>query len=184
MLRESTGTFLLDEMKQKEITRYNSKDVFEIKNELKNVNDKIEEIKQIASTMDDITEELSVNFALLKAYKDRLLRVSTAYHFHRFIKIQESFFKKENIKENLSLDEVELLKSFSEITNAYLQPFKHLNLGDRHPPLDFYIQIMTLEDCGAVLCENEFVDLKKDRIYFLKKSDVAHLLKKNMAKVI
>lgn len=184
MFHENTGSVLLDQMKQKQLVKYNSKDVNELQNEFKIVTEKLEEIKIAASTLDDVTEELSVNFALLKAYKDRLSRIETAYHYDRFLKIQNGFFKKENMKENLSLDEIELLKNFSEITNEYLEPFKHLNLNDRHPPLDFYIQILTLEDCGAVMCENDFLDLKKDRIYFLKKSDVAHLLKKNMVKII
>lgn len=184
MFFEDTGSALIDEIKEKELKKYNSKHIFALKSEIKSVDNKIEEIKHLASTMDDVTEELSVNFALLKAYKDRLLRISAAYHYYRFIKIQDSYFYKENTKQNLSLDEIELLNEFSNLADGYLKSYKHLNLSDRNPPLDFYVQILTLEDCGAVMSGNDFVDLKKDRIYFLKKSDISHLLKKSMVKII
>ena len=97
MSHENIGSALLDEMKQKHLTRYNSKDICDLKNELEFLEDKIESIKTFASSIDDITVELSVNFAMLKAYKDRLLRISIAYHFDRFCKIQDSFFKKEKL---------------------------------------------------------------------------------------
>jgi GINS complex subunit 1 len=183
MFTESVGTELIDEMRQSDLKQYNSKGILQLKNELKMVDLRMEELKKIAETS-EITEEISVNFALLKAYKDRLTRISKGYHYSRFVRIQNSYFLKDNIKNKISLDEVEMLNDFSKISNEYLRAYTHLNLNDRQPPLNHYVTIITLADCGIVLIGDHFVTLKKDTIYFLKKTDIAHLLSARMVEVI
>lgn len=183
MLSENTGSDLLDEMKCKELKRFNSSGVNAVEKEIEHVQTKIDEIKVMAESQ-VITEEISLNFALLKAYKERLERILRAYKMFRLLKVQENYFLKDPISDLLCSYEQEFVKEFSDASDDYLKRFKHLSLGDRNPPLDFYVQIASLQDCGTVMCGDDFIDLKKNRIYFLKKSDIVHLLKKKLVKII
>lgn len=183
MLSEDTGRELLDQMKQGDLRQYNTHQVGRANMEIQHVECKMDNLKHHAETS-GITEELSVNFAMLKAYTERLTRISRAYHLDRLLKIEDNYFVKDDIRKFLCISEMEFDKDFNRCADDYLQEFKHLSLNDRSPPLSFYVQIQTLEDCGTVLCDDEFIDLKRDRIYFLKKADVAHLLKRKMARII
>lgn len=183
MLSEATGKDLLDEIKHDEFKRFNTTEVQRVQQEITLVQAKIEDIKRIAE-LEEITDELSMNFALLKSYKDRLERILRAYKFFRLLKIQENHFQQRSIVESICSYEQEFLDEFIVLSDSYLKDFTHLSLNDRHPPLNFFVQILALEDCGAIMCGDDFIDLKKDRIYFLKKSDVIHLLKRKLVKII
>ncbi|KAM0681525.1 hypothetical protein GINT2_000038 [Glugoides intestinalis] len=183
MLSEATGKDLLDEIKHDDFKRFNTSEVQRVEQELAQIHAKIEDIKRIAE-LEEITDELSVNFALLKSYKDRLERILRAYRFFRLIKIQDNHFQQKSMASSICSYEQEFLEGFVTISDTYLKEFHHLLLSDRHPPLNFFVQILALEDCGAIMCGDDFIDLKKDRIYFLKKSDVTHLLKRKLVKII
>lgn len=183
MLSEGTCKDLLDEMKHNQFKKFNTAEVASLEHEVAAVQSKIDDIKHQAE-ITEVTESLSVNFALLKAYKDRLERVHRAYKSFRLKRIRDGYFSKESLAEFLAPHEVEFYKKFSDAVGECLADFKHLALNNRHPPLDFFVQILALEDCGAVLSGDEFIELKKDRIYFLKKSDIAHLLVKKLVKII
>lgn len=183
MIAESAGKDLLDEMKHIELKQYKFEQVYLLERELASIESKIENLKQIAENL-EVTEQLSINFSMLKSYKERINRIIRSYKFNRLLKIQDNYFIKNNIKEYMNQDESTFQMSFNRITDELFTEYKHLLLEDRKPPLNFYVQIMTLEDCGIVLSGNEFVELKKGRIYFMKKSDISHLLKKEMVKII
>lgn len=173
MLSEETGKDLLDEIKHREFRRFNSNGVTALTREIDETRRKIDTLKRVAEE-GEVTLELSINFALLKAYKERNERILRAYRFFRFQSIQEYHFSKDIPQELMIPDELAFLDEFKEITTRYLDNYRHLTLSDRSPPLDFFVQILTLEDCGAVLCGDDFIELKKDRIYFLKRSDITH----------
>lgn len=183
MLSEETGKDLLDEIKHKEFKRYNSNGVMILTREIEETKIKIDALKRIAEER-EVTLELSMNFALLKSYKERNERILRAYRLFRFQTIQEHYFNKDLSQDLMIPDELAFLDDFREISTKYLENYGYLSLNDRAPPLDFFVQILTLEDCGAVLCGDDFIELKKDRIYFLKRSDIIHLLKKNFVKII
>lgn len=183
MFSEKSCKNLLDEIKHNQFKKFNSTEISNLEKEMANIQVKIDDIKHKAE-LDGVTESLSINFALLKAYNDRLERIIKAYKFYRFKKIQNSYFSKENINSFFSVQENELFSSFSSAVDSYLSKYKYLRLNDRQPPLSLFVQILALEDCGAVLCGDDFIELKKDRIYFLKKSDISHLISKNMVKII
>lgn len=183
MLSEGTCKELLDEMKYNQFKKFNTADMNALEREMNFVQGKIDALKHEAET-NDVTEALSVNFALLKAYSDRLERIAKAYRFYRFQRIGDSYFSKENLRGLLAAGELEFHREFSAMADEYLSDYRHLNLNDRHPPLCLFVQILALEDCGTVMCGDEFIELKKERIYFLRKSDVSHLLTKNLVKII
>ncbi len=183
MLSESTGKKLLDEIMLVDLKIYNNEEVERIKNEIKYIDNKIELLKENAEKY-GITEELSVNFSFLKSYKNRNDRILKAYIFDRLLKITENYFIKNNIFGLLSAREKKFYLEFSTISDAYLEPYRHLDLINTDPPLDFYVQIITLDDCGTILNGDEFIDLKKNRLYYIKKADIAHLINAKLVKII
>lgn len=183
MFSEDTGRIILDEIKQKSLKHYNIDQMNKIGAEIKEVATRMSSLKSRAE-VSGVTEELSVNFAVLKAYMERLQRITRAYHYYRFKHIEASLFKKEKIKNFLTTTEIDYEGEFSAMANECLEDYQGLALSYRSPPLDFYVQILTLEECGIVLCDEDFLDLKKGRIYFLKKSDVSHLVDRGAAKII
>lgn len=183
MLLEDTGKELLDEIVHKTLGPYNTDQVNNLKKELDFVDKKLEALKQEAESS-GITKELSINFALLKAYKDRNVRILKTYVFNRFLKIMTNYFEKNDIKGLLSASESNFESEYLNICEEYLSSSKHLDLMDRDPPLNFFVQIMTLEDCGMILNGDDFIELKKGRLYFLRKADVAHLISARLVKLL
>ena len=183
MLKTTTAGQILDEMQSGTLKPYNSAAVNALKMELDFVQQKIEEIKREAE-QNSITEELSINFAIHKAYRDRNERILRAYAFFRSKIITWNYFAKSDIKGCLSAAEVEFKNDVHEALDTYLAPYSDLNFFNNEPPLDFYVQVVTLEDCGLVLCGDDFIDLRKDRLYFLRKSDISHLISANLAKIL
>ncbi|KAI5170500.1 GINS complex subunit 1 [Pancytospora epiphaga] len=175
MLSEDVGRELLEEMRQKQIQQYNSQRVGHLEAEIEHVNSKLEFLKRKAASS-EVSESLSVNFAILKAYKDRNMRILRAYRFYRMGKIQENYFAKKDIKRLLCTDEQGFENIYNEIIDEYLDDYRHLDFRSREPPLDYYVQIVTLENCGLIMSGNSFIDLKKGRLYFLKMKDIAHLI--------
>lgn len=185
MFSESTGRDLLDEMKFKELKPYNIQNINKIRSEVMEIDVRIEGLKNIVALNDnEVTKEISANYSMLKSYKERLLRIEKAYSFSRHIKIQKNYFTKNNIKKYLNSSEMEFEKAYNSISSNYFEKYKHLSLSDRSPPLDYYVQILTFEDCGLIVSGEDLIELKKNKIYFLKKSDIIHLLGKNKIKII
>lgn len=183
MLSENTGKDLLNEMKWNSFSLYNTQQLFKLRNEQLEVEGKIDELKNIASS-GGVTTELSINFALLRAYNDRLTRIEKAYHWFRLQRVMDNYFVKNNIKNILSTNEIEFERKYGKLCDKYFKDYKHIGLIDRSPPLEYFVQIITLQDCGMILCSNEMIELKKNTIYFLKKSDIIHLICKNKVEII
>lgn len=183
MLQEDTGKGLLDEMRQKTLQAYNTSQVSRVAVEIDYIDARIEDLKREAES-NTVSEALSVNFAILKACRERHVRILRAYHFHRMRLICENYFEKNSIKGLLSAAETEMERDSVEMLGEYLEKYRHLDLKNREPPLDFYVQIVTIENCGLVMNGDNFIDLKKGRLYFLKKADVAHLISKKLVRLI
>lgn len=183
MLSEDSGRELLDEMKYGALRTYNAEGVDRVNREIHFVQNRMDELK-LRAERSQVTQELSINFALLKAYKERSQRILRAYVFSRLAKIADNYFNKEEIKNQLSVAELEFDRDCVNIHEEILESYKHLDIFSREPPLDFYVQVMTLEDCGVIMSGDGFIDLKKDRLYFLRKADIAHLITSNSVKIL
>ncbi|ORD92913.1 hypothetical protein A0H76_2924 [Hepatospora eriocheir] len=129
------------------------------------------------------SNEILINFALLKEYKERNDMIVNAYKFNRLLKIEDRIHT--NIDYNcLSNDEISFLKDYKFIMKEYFKKYKFLDIKNRNVSINLYVQILVLEDCGVVYTDNDFIDLKKDHIYYLKKNDINHLLKNDLIKII
>lgn len=171
---ETSGIILLEEISSKTLKKYNYEIVNKIETQIKEVQglikDIIEEIKM------NKTEELMLNFAFLKFYRERCTRILKAYSFNRILLIDK-------ISDLLSKEEIEIYQTISEAENSYLANFE-LNYSVKEPPIDLFIHVLCLEDCGIVFDNDECIELKKSRIYYIRKKSVEHLLKNNSLKII
>lgn len=170
-------------MRQDTLCPFNTAQVSQIGAEIEYLDTKIEALKREAENT-DVGEELSINFAMLKAYKERNMRILRAYLFHRMSKIQENYFDKNDIKGLLSANEINFECEYNRILEEYISDYRHLDLKNREPPLSLYVQVIPLEDCGLVMSGDDFIDLKKGRLYFLRKADIAHLVKQRLVKLL
>ncbi|KAF7675944.1 DNA replication complex GINS protein PSF1 [Astathelohania contejeani] len=143
-------------------------------------------MKALKDTIDEfnITEEISTNYFLLKRFEDRNKRILRAYLFWRSLRIQESYFTKNNIRYFLSNDEKTHYAKYQILVGEYLNNFKYLDFFSNDPPLELFVHVLTLEDCGVILDENVFIELKKGRLYFVKKKSILHLLNRNMIQLV
>ncbi|KAI4290947.1 GINS complex subunit 1 [Pancytospora philotis] len=183
MLCEESGKELLDEIRQKTLTRFNAGQVGQLHAEMEYVDEKIEALKATAETS-DVSEELSINFAMLKTYRERCLRIVRAYRFARLLKIQNNYFCKADIKSLLTPEEIQFESEYNKGLETYLDEYRHLDFRSREPPLSHYVQVVPLEDCGLVMSGEDFIELRKNRLYFLKKADIAHLINKGLVEMV
>lgn len=183
MLSEGTGRELLEEMRQKTLCPYNTAQISQISAEIEYADAKIEALKREAEHS-DVSEALSINFAMLRAYRERNLRILRAYTLHRLSMIRDNYFDKRDIKELLSADEIAFEREYGEILEEYIADYRHLDLKNREPPLSLYVQIVPLEDCGLVMSGDDFIDLRRGRLYFLRKADIAHLIKQRLVRLL
>lgn len=176
------GTTILEDCKSKTIKPYRHTEVKQLINENLFLENQMEEIKLMAEN--EISEEMSINYILLKSYQNRNTRIMKAYSFKRLGFIYKSILSKEQINDFLSSEEEDILKKYNESLKSYFNNFNSLDFSNDEPPLNFFVQIITLSDCGVIIDEGSFIELKKDRIYFVRKSAITHLINNNLVKVI
>lgn len=182
MIFGEAGQFLLEDVRSGAAKPHRHAEIKTLRSENAYLDAKMEEIKREASG--EISEELSMNYVMLKHFKERNERVMRCYMFHRMKLMFDAFFSKECIGHLLSADEEECAERYGGALDEYLEPFHMLDFSANEPPLQLFVQVLTLEDCGVVMDEEGLVELKKDRIYFVRKSLVMHLISSGLASVI
>ncbi|OQS54577.1 hypothetical protein EHP00_82 [Ecytonucleospora hepatopenaei] len=168
---------IFTEIKNKKLVRYNNAVISNLLEETEYLENQISQIS-LQINEEETSNKVSVNYALLLKYKERNERLLKTYIYNRIMKIEQLVLNKQEIlRETLSLDEIMFEKNFEKLVEkSYMKFFKTIS---RSPPLDFYTKIMAKEDCGVILTNNEFIDIVKGRMYFIKKSDVKHLFKQD-----
>lgn len=176
------GLRILEDIRSEVFETYRYSEVKDLKNENEYLDAKMNEIR--VEVTDDVSEELSVNYIMLKYFRERNQRILRSYHFHRLNLLLDLFFSKESVEHLLSAEEEEYFGTYDGMLKEYLRPFSAFDFITRSPPTQFFIQILTLEDCGLVMDEGTLVELKKDRIYFIKRSTVTHLINAGFVRII
>lgn len=176
---------VLSEIKDKELKKYNSIAMSSLMDEKNYITKEIEKYNASVGDPMNIGEDVTMNYAMMQSYLDRDERLSKIYHFDRILKIEEMIINKTGFAENqLSVDEIDFVKEFDGIYSGYCSEHKILDFNDRNYPMDLFVQIVVLEDCGTVLTGEEFVNLVKGRIYFIKKADIAHLIENKAVEIL
>ncbi|KAI9298039.1 hypothetical protein K502DRAFT_362778 [Neoconidiobolus thromboides FSU 785] len=92
--------------------------------------------------------------------------------------IQEMRSMPPKISDNLSAGEKRFGMDYQNLIRKLSNKFPNLDLmGPMKPPKSVYMQIKCLKDCGSIITESGEINLKKNSILYVKKTDVDHLLK-------
>ncbi|CAD25814.1 similarity to HYPOTHETICAL PROTEIN YDI3_yeast [Encephalitozoon cuniculi GB-M1] len=182
MLFGEAGLCLLEDLRSDVLRPYRRLEIKAIEGENEHLDARMEEIKQLAGS--GISEELSVNYVMMKYFKERNERILRSYKFHRSAALFDSFFSKKKTVGMLSHEEEEHAEKYSNMLREYLEPFKHIDFTVQAPPVQFFVQVITLRDCGVVMDEGDLIELKKDRIYFMKKNAIVHLIDSGFVRII
>jgi GINS complex subunit 1 len=182
MALEESGSILIDDIRSRKLKPYRHNEVRGMASESASLDAAMEEIRLEASS--EISEELSVNYIMLKHHKDRNDRIVRAYHFHRLSFIHSSFLHKSSMAHLLSAEEEEYMREYGSAIGEYMGSFDVLDFGVTEPPIHFFVQVVTLGDCGVIMDEESFMELKKDRIYFVRKSAISHLISSGLVRII
>ncbi|ADM12415.1 uncharacterized protein Eint_100890 [Encephalitozoon intestinalis ATCC 50506] len=182
MIFGEAGTWLLEDLKSSVLKPYRHAEIKAIQGENGDLDKKMEEIRRAAGS--GISEELSVNYVMMKHFKERNERIVRSYKFHRILGLFDCFFGRKETSGILSPEEEECAEEYYATLKEYLEPFADMDFTTETPPTQFFVQVITLEDCGVVMDEGDLIELKKDRIYFIKKSSIAHLISDGLVRII
>lgn len=152
-----------------------------VESENRAVRDKMRWIRETTGD-DDVDEEISLNYMLLKNFLDRNVRILRTYRFARIQKIQSRVFQ--GREPCAGLQHLKLCRDIKNAIELRCSEFPFIDFVEGKPPLDLYVQILTLDDCGVVMDGDEFVELKKNRVYFLRRKAVDHLINMKLVEVI
>lgn len=130
---------------------------------------------------ENISVEESLHFLFLKNQIDRNTRILKTYKYKRCKKIEQAVIKKIQL-ENANEEDKNYKGEFEDIYNTYLS-----DLGmrlDCEIPLDFFVTVVPLKECGCILINNEVVELEIDKMYFVKRKSIKHLIESGRMKII
>lgn len=164
------GTILLRDIIAKS-KKYNYKACKSLEIENKEIQKELDKISSVNDV--EITVETSINFMILKKYEERNTRI-----FKNYIKYRFDNKLVETVEEN------EEMVKYNTVYNQYINNFPFLDFSVVEPPLNLFIRVIVLENCGAVMIDDDFIQLKEGVILFVKKNAVKHLLEKGCIKII
>lgn len=182
MMFGEAGLSLLEDAKADSLRAHAQAEIKTLESENARLEARMEEIKERVA--DEISEELSVNYIMLKYFRERNKRILRCYSFHRVQLLFDAFFSKMHVGHLLSCDEEDLARRYHAVLRDYLDSFPMLDFSAREPPIQFFVQIVTLEDCGLVMDGESLVELRKNRIYFIKRSAVMHLINEGLVQIV
>lgn len=176
------GTKMVDEMIRSKDWNFDETLIERVTEENLTLDQNMEDIKLLAEN-NEIDEALSINYMVLKNFKERNLRIMRAYKFKYILKIQSSCFSP-NTEDIKSSRYVEIAKKIRHLVDGRNEEFDFLVFSKSDPPLNMYVRILTLRDCGVVMDGDSFIELKKNRIYYLKTQNVEHLIHSKGVKLL
>lgn len=176
-----SGSKLLKIIQASKFSRRDEELLTEMEKENKIIQKKMEWIRENTGE-DEVNEEISLNYMLLKNFLNRNMRILRNYKFWRIQMVQSSLFQGKELCK--SLQHLQLCKDVKNAMELRYLEFPFLDFVEGEPPLDLYVQILTLDDCGVVMDGDEFLELKKDKVYFLRRKAVDHLITMKLAVVI
>lgn len=159
-------------------TRTSKKEVERIKTQIEIKKKRLRELAQELE-QDQKSVELSIHYLLLKREIERLTRVVRILEREETREIENAW-----IKENKAEEPTEYLQKFKEITNKYYSHFPVLNFSYRDVPVEYYVHVLALEECGVIEMGDSLVETKKGSLYFVRKKEILHLLAGGLMKIV
>jgi len=84
------------------------------------------------------------------------------------------------MKENLSSHEVEFFESYDKLLGSYMDEIDINLAADQNPPKQLFVEVRALQDYGEVLTDTGVVNLKKNTVHFLRRSDAELLIRQGV----
>jgi GINS complex subunit 1 len=83
-------------------------------------------------------------------------------------------------QEKVSQQELNLIKEYDNLLSSYIQDTDVAITDDLEPPKSTKITVRVLQDVGEWSTEDGFVDLSKDTVHHVNRSDVQHLIRQGL----
>jgi GINS complex subunit 1 len=137
----------------------------------------------------DSADAINVSAAIHECALRRNKRVLLVYSASRFEKLKTILWSlgcgsgsiqiPQKISKNMAPHELKLKKRYQDLIGTYRASMGDLELGSNEdvPPLDAYLEVRVLVECGQVLTEEGIVAFSKGSMHHLKLSQVEKLIK-------
>jgi len=83
-------------------------------------------------------------------------------------------------QEKVSQQELNLIKEYDNLLSSYIVDTGVAITDDLEPPKSTKITVRVLQDVGEWSTEDGFVDLSKDTVHHVNRSDVQHLIRQGL----
>jgi GINS complex subunit 1 len=135
------------------------------------------------------TEAITLSAAIHECALRRNKRILLAYSLSRFEKLKSILWSlgsgsgsiqiPEKISKNMSPQELVLKNKYQQLIGSYREGMGDLELGSNEdvPPLDTYLEVRVLVECGQVLTEEGIISFSKGSMHHLKLSQVEKLIR-------
>lgn len=134
---------------------------------------KMQKIRKLAET-ETITTEMSINFMLLKKYEEMNERIRKTYIRHRFLN--------RHLCINFTENENNFYREYDFIFEEYKNEFQFFN--ECSVPLEFFVRVMAVKECGVVKIKDQIIEIEVDRVYFLRRKYIEHLIENGCMRVV
>ncbi|KAG0437232.1 hypothetical protein DMUE_3809 [Dictyocoela muelleri] len=171
---------LLKEAQKKELLPYNHKLSTSLDQILERLSEKISEIRNTHPSL--LTQQLSIKYILLKNLFERCQKIKELYKKSRERKIRKKILNKNLDKSNLSNDELMYAEKYLEEISNFYDYYEIFDYSLMKPPIDYFVQVLVNEDC--VFFDDEVVELKKGRMYFLKRKLIEQLIENGYVNIL
>lgn len=108
-----------------------------------------------------------------KKYEERNTRILKNYKKYRF--------DNKLVETN---EEKEQMSKYTLAWNEYASNFPFLDFTVTGPPLNLFVRVIVVKNCGVVMIDDEFVQLEEGRILFVKKKCISHLIEAGSLRII
>ncbi|KAM0687650.1 hypothetical protein COBT_001107 [Conglomerata obtusa] len=175
---------ILSDTKSKQLKPYNS-NITKLISQTQKLNTALTQLKSTIN-VESVTIEQSLQFVFLKNKIDRNTRIVKAYKFYRYKKIQDQIFEHKSFSDKM-------LEGMCDVDQEYKVKFEKLYDTYRNEfcidfdlevPVDFCVSVIAVCTCGSILVDDELVEIEKNKLYFIKKKYVKHLIDAGKMKII
>lgn len=114
-------------------------------------------------------------------------RCLLAYLYERLLRIRKLRWEAgaklpKYLIDNFSKFEKEFFSNYDELLSKYNESFEGVIdlTSDLNPPKDVYIEVKVLKDMDKIMTESGVLNLTKNSVYFLKRSDAEKLIQQGI----
>ncbi len=148
---------------------------------LKNLNDE---------TLDNLDSVVATNFTAYTVCFLRSKRAILGYLYERMQRIKRERWQSgvsmpEKTMENMHQTEKEFLEKYVELLTDYSADIDMDLTSDMQPPKDLFVEVrITKDDNQGFVLEDRTLQIRKNNVYYLKRTDAESLIQRGLAEQI